>query len=153
MKSLSIVTLVLAIIAFSVSFVAGYLQIYNSSRISELHKQQQEMSDDLVKLQKQFAESWKSEKGHPGHSQELASGKEWPKFHDAIATVKLKTDDKIVLDQEEIPGFMRAMMMSYSVENPDQLKQVDEDDKVSLKIRETDTDLTVVDIKKLDTSN
>jgi len=150
MKSLSIVTLSLAIVAFSVSFVAGYLQIYNSSKIGELNKQQQKISDDLLNLQKQFAESLESEKGHAGNMQKQASGKEWPKYHDATATLKLKTDDKIVVDQQEIPGFMKAMMMSYKVESPDQLKQVEENDRVSLTIKETDTDLTVIEIKKLE---
>ena len=151
MKSLSIITLVLAIIAFSVSFVAGYLQIYNSSRISELYKQQQKMSDDLLNIQQQVAQSWKSEDGHPGNSRQAGiTEKQWPKFHQVNAVVKLITDDKIVVDQEEIPDFMRAMMMSYKVENPEQLKNLKTDDRVNLKLKETDTDLTVIEISKID---
>lgn len=151
MKSLSIITLVLAIIAFSVSFVAGYLQVYNSTRINDLYKQQQKMSEDLLDLQQQVAQSWKSEKGHPGHSgHEGIKEQPWPKFHQVKAVVKLITDDKIVVDQEEIPNFMKAMTRGYKVENSEQLKNLKPDDRVNLKLKETDTDLTVIEINKIE---
>ena len=149
MKSLSLITLALAIIAFSVAFVAGYLQIYNSSKIVELNKQQQKISEDLMNLQKQFAASFNPGESHTENAQQQKSEKDWPKYHEAKATLKLITVDNIVVDQEEVPGFMHAMMMSYKVENPDQLKNINVNDKVSLKLKETDTDITVVDIKKI----
>jgi Cu/Ag efflux protein CusF len=59
-----------------------------------------------------------------------------------------KFDTRIVVDEDEIPGVMRAMVMSYEVENPDQLKGLKEGDKVKLKLKETEDKLTVVDLKK-----
>jgi Cu/Ag efflux protein CusF len=43
---------------------------------------------------------------------------------------------------------MRAMVMSYEVENPRQLEGLKEGDKVKLKLKETENDLTVVEIQK-----
>jgi Cu/Ag efflux protein CusF len=41
---------------------------------------------------------------------------------------------------------MRAMIMSYKVENPEQLKNLKENQKVKLKLKETATELTVTEI-------
>jgi Cu/Ag efflux protein CusF len=38
--------------------------------------------------------------------------------------------------------------MSYEVENPEQLKGLKEGDKVKFKLKETENDLTVLEIRK-----
>lgn len=72
----------------------------------------------------------------------------FPRFHDAVGVVKSVSGNKIVVDEEEIPGFMEAMIMTYEVEKPEQLKDIKEKDKVKFKIRETEAKLTIVEIQK-----
>lgn len=72
----------------------------------------------------------------------------FPKYHDATGIVKSISENRIVVDEDEIPGFMEAMVMTYEVEKPEQLKALKEKDKVKFKIKETEAKLTIVDIQK-----
>jgi Cu/Ag efflux protein CusF len=54
----------------------------------------------------------------------------------------------VIIDQDEVPGFMRAMIMSYDVENPEQITNLKEENKVRLKLKDIATNLTVIEIGK-----
>ncbi|NIS10087.1 MAG: hypothetical protein GWO07_15345 [Candidatus Dadabacteria bacterium] len=151
MKSLSIITLLITAVAFSISVAVGYLHLYNVKQINDLKVQNKALTEDVKKIQQQLAKSWnkdnKEEHGHHGHKMGAAEDAgDWPKFHEAVGVIKFITEDRVIVDQEEMPGFMRAMIMSYEVEKPDQLKKFKENDKVKLKLKETATDLTVTEI-------
>lgn len=151
MKSLSVIALIISTVAFSISISVGYLHLYNVRQISEIRVQQKAASEDILKIQQQLAKSWdkdsKDEHGYHGHGNEKAENEEqWPKFHDAVGVIKIITQERVIVDQQEMPGFMRAMIMSYKVENPEQLKNLKENQKVKLKLKETATELTVTEI-------
>jgi len=130
MKAISIIALVIAVVAL----VAGGYQI------NKLRKEQKQMAEDILRFKQEMAKSWQ---------QTTASEKpQWPKYHEATGALKLITGNRVIIDQDEMPGFMRAMIMSYEVENPEQLKGLKEGDRVKLKLKETETNLTVVEIEK-----
>lgn len=135
MKAITIVALIIALSALSIS---GYTQL---NQISGLQKERNQMADDIVKLKQEIAKTWQS-------GQTEGAKSEWPKYHDATGVLKSIAGNKIVVDEDEIPGFMMAMTMSYEVENPGQLKGLKEGDKVKFKLKETEKDLTVVEIQK-----
>ncbi len=149
--TLNVITLLIAAVAFSISVAVGYLHLYNVKQISEIRVQQKTLSEDILKIQQQLAKSWdkgsKDEHGYHGRGNEKAENEEqWPKFHDAVGVIKIITEERVIVDQQEMPGFMRAMIMSYKVENPEQLKNLKENQKVKLKLKETATELTVTEI-------
>ncbi|MBI2486917.1 MAG: copper-binding protein [Deltaproteobacteria bacterium] len=131
MKAVSTFSLIIALIAL---IIGGYTQFI---QITELQKEQKQMAEDMLKLKQEIAKSWQ----HSGKP-------EWPKYHDATGVLKQIAGNRVIIDQDEMPGFMRAMIMSYDVENPEQLKNLKEEDKVRLKLKETETNLTVVEIEK-----
>jgi Cu/Ag efflux protein CusF len=130
MKAIPVISLVIAVIAL---VAGGY-------KINQLQKEQRQMAEDILKLKQEMARSWQETK---------ASEKpEWPKYHAATGVLKLITGSRIIIDQDEMPGFMAAMIMSYEVENPEQLKGLKEGDRVKLRLKETETNLTVSEIEK-----
>lgn len=131
MKAVSRVTLVIALIALIIGVYTQFAQI------SEIRKEQKQMAEDILKLKQELAKSWP-------HSED----QEWPKYHDATGVLKQIVGNRVIIDQDEMPGFMKAMIMSYEVENPEQLKHLKEGDKVTLKLKETETNLTVLGIEK-----
>lgn len=134
MKSISVIALVTSVLALA---IVGYTQFI---QITKLQKEQKQIFEDVLRLKQEMAKSWQ-------HTAEPEKPK-WPKYHEATGVLKLITGSRVIIDQDEMPGFMRAMIMSYEVENPGQLKNLKEEDKVKLKLKETETNLTVVDIEK-----
>ena len=132
--TLSSTILAVAVIAL------GIFVFQQSQKIGALNKEQELLSKEILKLKQELAGSWGN-----GHHQE---DEEWPKFHDASGVLLSISGNRVVVDEDEIPGYMRAMIMSYDVENPDQLQGLSEGDKVYLRLRETETSLTVEEIKK-----
>jgi Cu/Ag efflux protein CusF len=130
MKTVSIIALIIAVLTLAIT----------SYQIRELQNEQKLIVEDVLKLKQEMARSWQ----HAPKS----TGEEWPKYHDATGILKLITGNRVVIDQDEMPGFMRAMIMSYEVENPEQLSTLRQEDKVKLKLKETETSLTVVSIEK-----
>lgn len=135
MKRLAILALMIAIISLAMSYTS-------SNQIKELQSEQKQISDDLLKLKQEIAKTWQS-------AEQSGSAKPvWPKYYDATGVLKSMSENRIVVDEDEIPGFMKAMIMSYEVENPEQLKGLKEGDKVKFKLKETENDLTVLEIQK-----
>ncbi len=135
MKRLSFLALIIAIISLAMSYTS-------SNQIKELQSEQKQISDDLLKLKQEIAKTWQS-------AEKSGSAKPvWPKYYDATGVLKSMSENRIVVDEDEIPGFMKAMIMSYEVENPEQLKGLKEGDKVKFKLKETENDLTVLEIQK-----
>ena len=130
MKAVSIIALIIAVLTLAIT---GY-------QIRELQNEQKFIAEDVSKLKQEMARSWQ-------HAPKSA-GEEWPKYHDATGTLKLITGNRVVIDQDEMPGFMRAMIMSYEIENPEQLSTLRQEDRVKLRLKETETNLTVVRIEK-----
>jgi len=134
-KRLAILALMIAIISLAMSYTS-------SNQIKELQSEQKQISDDLLKLKQEIAKTWQS-------AEQSGSAKPvWPKYYDATGVLKSMSENRIVVDEDEIPGFMKAMIMSYEVEKPEQLKGLKEGDKVKFKLIETENDLTVLEIQK-----
>ena len=135
MKRLAFLALIIAIISLAMSYTS-------SNQIKKLQSEQKQISDDLLKLKQEIAKTWQS-------AEKSGSAKPvWPKYYDATGVLKSMSENRIVIDEDEIPGFMKAMIMSYEVENPEQLKGLKEGDKVKFKLKETENDLTVLEIQK-----
>jgi Cu/Ag efflux protein CusF len=131
----------LSSIIIAVAVVALGIFIFQQSQKSDaLKKEQEALSKEILKLKQELAGSWGKEHHHEAEA--------WPKFHDASGVLLSKSGDRVVVDEDEIPGLMRAMIMSYDVENPDQLQGLAEGDRVRLRLKETETALTVEEIKK-----
>ena len=137
MRTAMLFALVIAVLVLALV----YTEYNQYKQIGDLRDEQNEMADDLLRLKQEFAKEW-----HSGHGESAKS--EWPKYHDATGVVLYTSQNRIVVDEDEIPGFMRAMVMSYEVENPEQLKGLQEGDKVKLRLKETEDTLTVVEVKK-----
>jgi Cu/Ag efflux protein CusF len=135
MKVLSIIALIIAVVALA---IGGYTQFV---QINKLEKEKEEIAEDILRLEQEVAKSYESKQAQIKEPQ-------FPRYHDATGVLKSISGDRIVVDEDEIPGFMRAMVMSYEVENPRQLEGLKEGDKVKLKLKETENDLTVVEIQK-----
>lgn len=133
MKSISIIALIIAILTLAIVSYTQFIQI------TKLQKEQNQISEDVLKIRQEMAKSWQPKKE--------AEKPKWPKYYEATGVLKLITGSRVIIDQDEMPGFMRAMIMSYEVENPEQLKNLKVEDKVKLKLKETETKLTVVGIK------
>jgi Cu/Ag efflux protein CusF len=118
----------------------GIFIFQQSQKIDALKKEQELLSKEVLKAKQELAGSWGNDHDH--------KAEEWPKYHDASGVLLSKSGNRVVLDEDEIPGVMRAMIMSYDVENPDQLQGLAEGDKVRLRLKETETSLTVEEIKK-----
>jgi Cu/Ag efflux protein CusF len=134
MKPGTLIALVIAASALGLSYV-------ERNQIAALQKEGNQMADDIVKLKEEFAKSWRSEQTGDAKSQ-------WPKYHDATGVLKSIAGNRVVVNGDEIPGFMMAMAMSYEIENPKQLEGLKEGDKVKFKLKETENNLTVVEIQK-----
>lgn len=129
----------ITVIAFAVAVFALVTVSYTELNITKLQKEQNRMADDIVKLKQEIAKSW------PGG--QIGSAKsEWPKYHDATGVLKSIAGSRISVDEDEVPGFMMAMNMQYEVENPEQLKGLKDGDKVKFRLKETENDLTVIEI-------
>ncbi|MER3446705.1 MAG: hypothetical protein C4291_07615 [Candidatus Dadabacteria bacterium] len=134
MKAISIIALVVAVFAL---VTVGYIEF----SITKLQKEQDQMSDDIVKLKEEVTKS--------GQGRQTGNAKsEWPKYHDATGVLRSISGNQISVDEDEIPGFMMAMTMQYEVENPEQLKGLKEGDKVKFRLKETENNLTVSEIQK-----
>ncbi|HEY7535997.1 MAG TPA: copper-binding protein [Thermodesulfobacteriota bacterium] len=124
MKVITIFSLITIIFALTISYT-------QSNQFVELKTKQIQISKDIPKLKQEIAKS------------------DWPKYYDATGVLKSVSENQIVVDEDEIPGFMSAMIMSYEVEKPIQLKGLEKGDKVKFKLKETENGLvTVVDIRK-----
>ncbi len=134
MKLISLISLIIGIIALCLIYI-GQTQL---SRVQQI---QNDIQQDIVNLKQEIV---KLKPTKQTQSEET----EFPRYHNATGVLKLIRGDRIIVDEDEIPGFMRAMIMSYKVENPEKLKDLKEGDKVKLKLKETETTLTVIDIEK-----
>jgi Cu/Ag efflux protein CusF len=136
MKVITILALIIAIIALTISYTRSY-------QVIEIQTKQKQISNDILKLQQEIAKSWRDTK-----QTEIAKS-DWPKYYDATGVLKSVSENQIVVDEDEIPGFMSAMVMSYEVENTTQLEGLKEGDKVKFKIKQEENgSLTVVEIQK-----
>jgi Cu/Ag efflux protein CusF len=131
----------ISIIAFVVAVFALVAAIYTELSITKLQKERDQMADDIVKLKQGITKS--EQGGQMGNAKS-----EWPKYHDATGVLRSISGNRIIVDEDEIPGFMMAMTMQYEVENPEQLKGLKEGDKVKFRLKETENNLTVSEIKK-----
>jgi Cu/Ag efflux protein CusF len=120
----------------------GIFVFQQSQEINALKKEQELLSQEILRAKQELAGSWR-EDHHHAHGVE-----EWPRFHDASGVLLSKSGNRVVVDEDEIPGYMRAMIMSYDVENPDQLEGLKEGDKIKLRLKETESSLTVEEISK-----
>jgi len=132
------VTSIIALIIALISLLIGSYTLF--IKVNEIKIEQRKITEDILRLEQEISK--------PTQHGVQSETTEWPKYHDARGILKQIKGNRVIIDQDEMPGFMRAMVMSYDVEKMEQLKRLEEGDKVKLRLRETETDLTVVDIEK-----
>jgi hypothetical protein len=90
--------------------------------------------------------------GSPKPAQQPAQGPQ--RYHLAGRVVSVETaKQQVVVDAAEIPGFMMAMTMGYSVKNPDQLTLLSAEDKITADVVVNGNDVyleNIVVVKKAD---
>jgi protein SCO1/2 len=60
----------------------------------------------------------------------------------------VKSDRRVVIAHEEIPGFMRAMTMSFEVRNPALLEQLTPGERIRFTLEKTEQTLYLVAVEK-----
>jgi Cu/Ag efflux protein CusF len=127
MRFLQIATLVIALISIAVS-------INTLSKLNDVRKSLEESQSKLANVKRRFRTA-------------LAS--KWPKFYDVNGKLLLKPGgNRVIIDHEEIPGVMQAMIMSYEVDNPKQIERLEPGDRVRFKLKETEDKLLIINIEK-----
>ena len=90
--------------------------------------------------------------GSPKPAEQPASGPQ--RYHLAGRIVSVETaKQQLVIDAEDIPGFMAAMTMGYSVKNPNQLTPLSAEDKITADVVVNGHDVSlenIVVVKKAD---
>jgi len=141
-RAIAYIALMLSVIAVAVALIARNqftsLKNENEKLIAELRGEQEKLKAEITKLSTQIAKSTETQ------------ATQWSKYHETEGKVLaiVKETNRVVLDHEEIPNFMRAMVMGFEVEDPKLLEGLKEGDKVKFKLKETETKLTIVNIEK-----
>ena len=90
--------------------------------------------------------------GSPKPAEQPASGPQ--RYHLAGRIVSVETaKQQLVIDADDIPGFMAAMTMGYSVNNPNQLTPLSAEDKITADVVVNGNDVSlenIVVVKKAD---
>jgi len=76
----------------------------------------------------------------------------WPRYYEGkgrVVSVDLESSE-VLLDHEEIPGSMPAMIRSYGVEDRENLETLSPGDEVRFTLKETEDTLSIVKIEKAD---
>ncbi len=81
----------------------------------------------------------------------LAFASEFPKYHEGAGVVQGvgPKGEFIILDHDEIPGFMKAMLMRLEVEPPSPAQGLKPGDRVRLRLKETEERLTAVGLERV----
>jgi Cu/Ag efflux protein CusF len=118
-----------------IAFISLALSLNTVRKLNEVIKSFEESQSELANLQTKF--------------RTILTAR-WPRYHDdVIGKLLLKPGGKrVIIDHEEIPGVMRAMIMSYEVENPKQIETLKPGDKVKFKLKETQDKLSIIEIEK-----
>jgi len=90
--------------------------------------------------------------GSPKPAEQPASGPR--RYHMAGRIVSVEAaKQQLVIDADDIPGFMGAMTMGYSVKNPNQLTPLSAEDKITADVVVNGSDVyleNIVVVKKAD---
>jgi len=90
--------------------------------------------------------------GSPKPAEQPASGPR--RYHMAGRIVSVEAaKQQLVIDADDIPGFMAAMTMGYSVKNPNQLTPLSAEDKITADVVVNGSDVyleNIVVVKKAD---
>ena len=144
MRAITYIALILSVVAIAVALTSQNkftaLKNENEKLIAELRGEQEKLKAEITKLSTQTAKSAETQAA------------QWPKYHETKGKVLavVKEANRVVLDHQEIPNLMRAMVMGFEVEDPKLLEGLKEEDEVKVKLKETKTKLTVVGIEKIE---
>jgi len=74
----------------------------------------------------------------------------WPKFYEVNGRLLFKASgNRLIIDHEEIPNVMPAMIMNYEVKDPKQIENLGPGDKVHFRLEETVNKLFIVSIERV----
>lgn len=59
---------------------------------------------------------------------------ETPRIHDAVGTIISVEGERVLIDHEDIPGFMDAMTMAFPVADPSLLEGLEEGARVEFRV-------------------
>ncbi len=124
----------LQIATLAIAFISLALSLNTVRKLNEVRKSFEESQSELARVKTKF--------------RAILTAR-WPRYYDVIGKLLLKpVGSRIIIDHEEIPGVMRAMIMSYEVENPKQVQTLKPGDKVKFKLKETQDKLSIIEIEK-----
>ncbi len=120
--------------ALVIAFISLAISLNTVRKLNEVRKSFEESQSELANVKTKFRTILIAR---------------WPRYYDVIGKLLLKPGGKrVIIDHEEIPGVMRAMIMSYEVENPKQVQTLKPGDKVKFKLKETQDKLSIIEIEK-----
>jgi Cu/Ag efflux protein CusF len=121
-------------VALIISLVSLGLAFNGAKRLNDIKKGFQRTRSELSEVRDEFA----------AHQQS-----QWPKFYEVNGKLLFKPGgNRLIIDHEEIPNVMPAMIMSYEVENPKQIESLEPGDKVHFRLKETADKLFIINIEK-----
>jgi Cu/Ag efflux protein CusF len=121
-------------VALIISLVSLGLAFNGAKRLNDVKKGFQRTMNELSEVRDEFA----------AHQQS-----QWPKFYEVNGKLLFKPGgNRLIIDHEEIPNVMPAMIMSYEVEDPKQIERLEPGDRVHFRLKETADKLFIVNIEK-----
>ncbi len=121
-------------VALIISLVSLGLAFNGMKRLNDVKKGFQRTMSELSEVRDEFA----------AHQQS-----QWPKFYEVNGKLLFKPGgNRLIIDHEEIPNVMPAMIMSYEVEDPKQIERLEPGDRVHFRLKETADKLFIVNIEK-----
>ncbi|GEM_PF-5625900 len=121
-------------VALIISLVSLGLAFNGMKRLNDVKKGFQRTRSELSEVRDEFA----------AHQQS-----QWPKFYEVNGKLLFKPGgNRLIIDHEEIPNVMPAMIMSYEVEDPKQIERLEPGDRVHFRLKETADKLFIVNIEK-----
>jgi Cu/Ag efflux protein CusF len=121
-------------LALVISLVSLGFALDGVKRLNDIKKGLQRTKSELSEVKGEFT----------AHQQS-----QWPKFYEVNGKLLFKSGgNRLIIDHEEIPNVMPAMVMSYEVEDPKQIESLEPGDKVHFRLKETADKLFIISIEK-----
>jgi hypothetical protein len=118
-----------------VSIISLGIALNELKRLNDIRKGFQRTKDELSEIKSELAVHQQSR---------------WPRFYEVNGKLLFKPGgNRLIIDHEEIPNVMPAMIMNYEVKDPKQIENLEPGNKVHFRLEETADKLFIVSIERL----